>query len=285
MNRSFGIELEVSDIKTIDVVNLVYKYQKINVDSWKDIYSVKLGNKPKLDYSIWNVVSDHTIKNSDGSICMKTYIANNGLLKNCSVFDGSKDRYMWKGAELISPIFNSVDNFKKELYKYITLLLNNKAIIKRNLDNALHVHIDISDLTFLDIKKIIPKIYKIQNSFVKFLTIDGLPIPLYTKDSIHKLISSKNEEEFWNIYRNMDGSILHPEASEHRRIIDIGPWFCKSKNFKTIEFRAYSSSTNIDYIVECVKLSLDTVDCLIKNKDMSWIEEKSKFIESIYRES
>lgn len=285
MHKKFGIELEFSDIKTIDAAKLVYDYQKINIDDWQDIYNLKLGNKPKLKYDFWNVISDHTIKNSDGSVCMKTYKTEKNTFKKCSVFKGSKDRYKWQGVELISPVFSDLELFKKELKIYLDLLIKNNAVVKRNLDNALHVHIDISDLFFLEVKKIIPIIYKIQNSFIKFLTIDGLPIPLYTKDSVDKLISSKDEEEFWGIYRNMDGSILHPEASEHRRIIDVGPWFCESKNFKTIEFRAYSSSINIEYIVECVKLSLDTVDCLINNKDIKWIEKKTKYIESIYKDS
>jgi hypothetical protein len=216
---------------------------------------------------------------------MKTYKTNKNTFKECSIFKGSKDRYKWKGAELISPVYNNIKIFKKDLNIYLDLLIKNGAVIKRNLDNALHIHIDISDLSFYNIINMLERIYDIQNSFTKFLTIDGLKIPLYTKEVVQKLKKSKNKKDFWNIYRNIDGSVLHPEASEHRRIIDLGPWFCENKNFNTIEFRAYSSSTSIEYIVECAKLSLDTVDCLVNNKDLSWIEEKSKFIESIYRES
>lgn len=277
LNRKVGIEFEISDIETYNIAKIVYKHFKYNFLKWNN--RTNIIKKSKLNYNIWNVTSDSTIKNSDGSKCMMTVFIDNKL-----VWARPDHKNIWKGGEIITPPSN---NYKYILYNLkiiIDILILKGASIKKELDDALHIHVDASDLTFEKIKLMPKKIYNIQNYLIKFFTINGVPIPLYTEDDIYRLENTKSVEEFYKEYIKLDGEELEHkhENARCRKIINLIPWLINPLENKTIEFRAFSATKNIKYIEECIYLCLDIMDYLVYDKIIDDLEERTRYIESLY---
>ena len=243
-----GFELEMSDIVTADAAEIVYGNRELLPDYPYGYV------KPRLDYNVWNIVPDGTIVNSDGTKCMKSYIedgkklqASNGRL--------SPDRFKWKGAELVSPVFD--DSSKIDYQTLETFLEKFKeygAIFSGELCNALHIHLDVSKLTPVQVREIVTMIYLYQ-PYLQGLSSSWRGSGQFSEEEIQRLWNTSTIEDWWQEYCTVNGRTLKPDRIGVRRFIDVGNYFNDIKSFKTIEFRCFKAVGTIEYVMDCVTLS------------------------------
>lgn len=246
-----GFELDMSDILTVDAAQIVYG----DVSLWKDRWGTY--SKPLLDYSDWNLQSDASIRNSDGTRCMVSFRDEEGKKRLANPSSISKDRYKWRGAELISPAFELEDlpRIKVEFEDYIERLVHKGAIFKKYLFSMLHVHVDVSDVPEEEIMLWVQQIYNVQdeldllgNSWRKRYKVTPPELEKWKavipdRDRVCDLLirTSEGEEKFWG----------HDET---RRIVDISHVFREEKA-NTVEFRTFAGIPNWEYIEACLELS------------------------------
>lgn len=279
-SKKIGLELEYSDISTKKAVEIVYKYFNLDISKWDDSRSVL--DKISLDYSSWNAVSDLTIKNSDSSKMLSTYFED-GKLKRANP-ENLEERKKWKGIEVISPPTNSYQQLFSDIESLSSLLVSNGAKISRYLDNALHIHIDASDLNLDQIKKVIERSYKIQGSLKKFYTYNGIPVPEYTDQDIELFKTAETIEDLYRMYFWSDSRLSTTTNNAMvRRVINVGPWLYRNQENKTVEFRCFSNSYNIEYIKEAVFLSLDIFDYLLSGDLNFDIDQRTAYVESLHK--
>ena len=267
MNK-IGFELEMSDILTAEAALIIHG----SLDNWEDRWGGY--NKPKLDYSKWNIQSDGTLKNSDGTICMNSY-QEDGVYYKANNSRKSKDRYRWRGAELISPIIplDELDERLEEASQFIEEFKYCGATFSSELFNSLHIHIDISDVELEKVQSWISYIFLVQSDLDK-LGNDWHGRKLFTQEEVNRLTNCPLEE-FNDYYTTLaNGRKASFNANGIRRIVDVGPRFNPSKP-NTIEFRCFKSIPDVRYIRACIELCLYLVDCWKNDGVIS----SSKFIE------
>jgi hypothetical protein len=252
-----GFELEMSDIVTSDAAEIVYGDRKLLPD-----YSYSY-DKPKLDYSVWNLVPDSTIVNSDGSVCMKSYVEDGQLVK---AFNGrfSPDRFKWKGAELISPVFEEDKIDYTSLENFLTQFKEHGAVFSGDLCNALHIHIDISELTSLQVREIVTMIYLYQ-PYLEGLGSSWSGSRQFSDEEIKRLWETSTIEDWWTEYCTIKGKQLKPNRIGVRRFIDVGNYFNDIKDFKTIEFRCFRAVGTVEYVMDCIVLSQYLLEMWTRN--------------------
>jgi hypothetical protein len=272
-----GIELEYSDIKCSVAQDSLEKIFGYPFDNWINSYGS--GKKEKLDYSKWNCVIDNTIINSDGSTCSMNYIQNGNLEPIMSKEDHLKYS---KGIEVISPPTSDYKKLISEVKKIQSAMFENGATVSRYLDNCMHFHIDANNLTLEQIKNIPIKILPIQEKLDKLRAYEGILMPPYKKEDAEAFTKCNTVEELRDVYicKEKPGSYSINHYL-NRRIIDIGPWIKKDFPNKTIEFRGYSMSRNIEYIEECLKLSLDIYEYLVNDTPLVDFENRVDWIDSL----
>jgi hypothetical protein len=272
-----GIELEYSDILGRIAQNELEKIFGYKFTEWQNSFSIE--NKLKLDYSKWNSIVDNTIKNTDGSKCSLDYMVGNDKYPISSKEQRIEHS---RGIEVVSPKTNNYKELMSDIEKINKAMISSGATISRYLDDALHIHVDATELSTDQIKKIPLKCLPIQKSLTKLLTYDGIPVPLYSEQDAKLFIKCNSIYEIKQVYIAKEGhgsySIDH---FLNRKIIDIGPWLKKPHPLKTIEFRAYSMSRNIEYIEECLKLSLDIYDYLVNDTILVNFENRVEWIDSL----
>jgi hypothetical protein len=276
--RKVGVEIEVSDIRVVEAARLVFEATDRDFKTWEDRWGPY--SKPKLKYDRWNVVSDGSLYNTDGSRCMWTYLEG-GQMKKASSSKSSGDRDKWLGAELVSPATEDVDKLVSEMQMLINLLVENGATMTRKNVNAFHVHIDISDLEFENLKRWPRLIYEMQDTF-DILSTKWKKRAFYTLEEIERLEQCNDAKKFWEEYRYIKGRIRHGNFDGHRRLLDIGPWFNVEKSYKTIEFRGFSATKNVQHMSSCIKLALDTVEHLSRGEVVPDLEQRIAEMESQY---
>jgi len=282
MERTVGIEIELSDIKVVDAARLVYESTGRDFSLWQDRWGPY--SKPKLSYDVWNVVSDGSLYNTDGSRCMWTYVDEQGKMCKANPAKSSSNRQKWLGAELVSPALKDVSSLVDSTRTLVGLLVENGATMTRGNVNALHVHVDISDLTFENLIHWPRLIREMQDTF-DILSTKWKKRAFYTEEEVYRLEECTDARSFWREYRYIKGSVRHGDYDGHRRLLDIGPWFNPEKSYSTIEFRGYSATKNIDYISSCIDLSLDTVECLRQGRVVPNLLERVEQMEKQYNDA
>jgi hypothetical protein len=244
-----GIELEMSDVLTSKAAEVVY-------GSSEQLPDYPFGyDKPVLDYSTWNLVPDSTIRNTDGTHCMKTYLEDGEIVK-AKNGKNSPDRFKWKGAELISPVFN-VDVSEEvllrfnELSVYISSLQEQGANFDWKLQNALHVHVDICNLEPEEVRKLVTFIYFAQE-LVYPLGTNWSGSRKFTEEEMERLWAAPTDRDFWMEYCSPNGKLTEANRVSVRRFIDIGNYFSNIKDYQTVEFRCFKTSSNPLYILNCI---------------------------------
>lgn len=276
--RKVGLEFEISDINTNLASSIVYEHFSQDYSIWKNIDNIY--TKPDLDYSIWNCIGDSTIYNSDGSRCVVSYLDNNGSIKMID-YDSVEDMSKSRGAEIISPPSNDTDQLVNDLYSVLEKIKNNGGKISRNLDNALHIHIDASDLTFEQVRLIPRKCLQFQQELTKLYTFNGMPVPLYTIEQIEELESCIDIESYKKLYFTRHGVINYAHPG-HRFVVNIGPWLKNDLNYKTIEFRAFSASENQAYTKSAIDLSIKLMNFLIYDIELTNVSKAVELIENTH---
>lgn len=274
-----GIEVEMSDIRVVEAARIVYEYFGRPFSSWQDRWGPY--DKPDIDYTQWHVMSDGSLYNADGSRCMWTYVDENGVMRKASSSKKSPDRQKWKGAELIGPATSDFMQLGYDLQNLVTLLHSNGATFTRKNVNALHVHVDISEVDFENLRQWPRLIYEMQDTF-DILSTKWKKRAFYTEESVERLEAARDQKQFWDEYRFVKGQIRHGSFDGHRRLIDIGPWFNDSKSYKTVEFRGFSATSNVDHMLGCIELAVDTVKSLCNGSKVENLENRVNELEKSY---
>lgn len=253
---TIGIELEFSDIRTIDAARIVQEDQGYLLSEWQDRYGPY--GKPKLSYDRWHVMSDRSIENTDGTRCMWSYLDETGEVKPANVSKKSLDRQQWKGAELISPAVLEVEDLRTKLDYYLQEFKRAGAVSRRDLFNSLHVHVDISSLEWEELRVWPRKIYAIQDTLKELST--GWPkLEVFNVDHLDRLDSKSTFEDWWDEYLTYKGKKRFPEFDQCRKLIDISPRFNPNKSYKTVEVRCLTSSLDTDRVLERVEFARDLI--------------------------
>lgn len=255
--RTYGIELEYSDIRTADAARIVLEKQGIPFSSWQDRYGY---TKPKLDYKSWYVMSDWAIKNSDGTMCARSYIDEDGQLVKASQAKNSPDHYKWRGAEVISPAFVELDEvFLSEVMSEFEA---HGARVWKGGQLALHVH-TTTDKPFEEVKKWPLRLLEISEDLERNRSYVTMKRETFTEEWANNCALTSTPEEFLKecfTYRTQQGTrkteVYGGLNYRTRRAVDLTPLYDKEKSHDTIEFRCFFST----FDVEVVKLALEFVD-------------------------
>jgi hypothetical protein len=258
-----GFELEMSDIKTADAATVVYG----DLLHWKDCYGENY-DKPTLTYDRFHVVSDGTLCNSDGTCCMANYRDSEGCRQPADRSEGHPDHLKWKGAELISPVFDwesaaDVANvFSRCEEDYFPKFKKAGAVCNADLYDGLHVHIDISALSWTEVRELLVAIEPVQWQLGR-LTSEWRRHEFFRAEELASLRTAKTRDEFDASYRTIRGHrgglFLLPRWHDRiRRVVDIGPYLDPNRP-DTIEFRCFRAAMDTAYIAECIELALDVL--------------------------
>lgn len=282
-----GFELEMSDIKTADAATIVYG----DLLHWKDRY----GNcaKPTLTYDRFHVMSDGTLYNSDGTVCMISYRDSEGRLQRANKSEGHPDHLKWKGAELISPAFDwdsaaeVADVFSRCEDDYFPKLKKAGAVCKADLNDALHVHLDISALSWTEVRELLLAIVPVQWELSR-LKSEWWGYQLFRDEELESLRTAKTRDEFDARYMTIrgyrGGLFLLPRWHDRiRRVVDIGSYLDPDRP-NTIEFRCFRAAMDTAYITECIELARDVLLACHRTGFEREIETRVEELLSKYRE-
>jgi hypothetical protein len=259
--RLVGFELEMSDIKTVDAATIVYG----NLDHWKDRHGHHV--KPTLTYDRFHVVSDATLRNSDRTGCMISYIDSEGRRQPADSSEGHPDHLRWKGAELISPAFDWESDARRMVlgrceYDFFPRFKEAGAVCKPHLCDGLHVHIDISALSWKEVRDLLLAIESVQWELGR-LTSEWYGHRFFSPKELESLRAADTPEAFDASYRTIQygtGRYLLPRYDDRiRRVVDIGPYLDPNRP-NTIEFRCFRAAMDTSYIDDCIRLALAVVD-------------------------
>jgi len=236
--RTVGFELEMSDIKTADAAEIVYK----DLGLWTDRYGAY--SKPHLKYDRWHLQSDGSIRNSNKTRCMVSYLDSNGRKKLANPSSISLDRFKWQGAELISPVFYIEDSekIKEEFEEFINPMIKKGAVFERHLYNSLHVHVDISDVELEDLMFWMKEISLVQdtldslgNDWKKRNKISPVELMRFLDAADHADVDKFKEL----LRRTPTGETKFWDHDDIRKIVDMAHRF-RDDRPNTIEFRCFS---------------------------------------------
>jgi hypothetical protein len=262
--RLVGFELEMSDIKTADAAAIVYD----DPTQWQDRHG-KDYIKPALTYDRFHVVSDPTLRNSDGTLCMRSYRDSDGRLQWADRSEGHPDHLMWKGAELISPPFDYCSrDGRQRLFSrceddYFPRLQTAGAVCSAELHDGLHVHVDISALDWTTVRDLLVSLRDVQWELHRLGT-RWWGHQSFSDQTLEALQSAETREEFdaqYHTLRDDENRVYRlPRGHDYiRRVVDIGPYLDPDRP-DTVEFRCFRAAMDRDYISMCISLALRVVD-------------------------
>jgi hypothetical protein len=257
-----GFELEMSDIKTADAATIVYG----DLAQWKDCYGDHA--RPTLTYDRFHVVSDCTLYNSDGTVCMDSYRDSEGCYQGADKSEGHPDHLKWKGAELISPAFDwesageVADVFSRCEDDYFPTFKAAGAVCRADLNDGLHVHLDISELSWREVRELLLAIVPVQWELCRLKSEWG-GHQVFKDKELESLRTAKTRDEFDTCYRTIrssqGGLYLLPRWQDRiRRVVDIGPYLDPDRP-DTIEFRCFRAAMDTAYIAECIEFAREVL--------------------------
>jgi hypothetical protein len=258
-----GFELEMSDIKTVDAATIVYG----DLVHWKDRYGDHA--RPTLTYDRFHVVSDGTLYNSDGTFCMSSYRDSEGRLQRADKSEGHPDHLKWKGAELISPAFDwdstaeVAELFSRCEDDYFPKFREAGGVCRADLYDALHVHLDISALSWTEVRELLLAIVPVQWELCR-LKSGWWGHQVFQDEELESLRTAKTRDEFDACYRTIrswqGGLYLLPRWHDRiRRVVDIGPYLDPDRP-DTIEFRCFRAAMDTAYTAECIELAREVLN-------------------------
>ena len=277
--RTYGLEIEMADVKLRDVVQLVYP----NTTTWEDRYGASA--KPKLNYSVWNCMSDGHIWNADGSRCMYNYLnEETGKIVHTGSSKNSIGHQVWRGAELISPAFESWEKIKPELDELLTKLKGMGATGSKG-SAYIHVHVYAGDIPFESLRDWTAEFAKVQHILNVLRWPKSAPhsksIPLYTDSLVQQLLETQSPAEYTDVYHRQNGRLKRSGAFAVRRIIDPTPAIDSTKAYDTIEFRLSRTILDTDYIGYLVMLAQETISSLQQTGKIN-VEEFKAIVDQLY---
>jgi hypothetical protein len=283
MNRHVGVELEFADINTYRAAQILNNHFGYNHDEWQDEIFRSIDTTSVFDYSKWNFVSDSSILNSNGTYSARSFIENGEVIKADNRIE--EHRRKWSGIEVISPKTNSYFKLFENIENVMELMWRNGASVNKSLDTALHVHVDISDLSFEQLKEIPRRIEKIETD-LQILSTNVLN-PIHSLELVNRLESCSDIDEFCIEYHKVDGGNYFKsfKMTKNRRVINLSPFLFRSQENKTVEYRPFAMSTSVEYVCGCILLSLEITNLLIAGENMDFLSNRIQNLSKIFKET
>lgn len=261
MDRTFGIELEVGGVKTLQLAQFVYQQQRLDFATWKD----RGRNTKNRDYAFWNVQSDPTIQNRDGSMCMYDVMID-GKLE--SIGRDTERKALQLGAEIISPVHHLSDYyaFERSLSTIVDYVKKESGYVSPQLDHEFHVHIGIDDYTLDDVKSLVQWSFNNMDTF--FARYPGYADRfsknrVYFADQVEQMMLCNDVSEFWELYKVSAANGRKSEIEfTYRKDVNPAHWLeNKALGWDrplTVEFRPIASSLDLSLlktiIYDCAKV-------------------------------
>lgn len=276
--RNYGVELEMGDINTHMAARIVFNKQGLDYENdWKD--RGYTGFTKVTRYDIWNVSSDGTLVNSNGTRCMHSVMVDG---KKKGAHPGNS--HLWQGAELISPII-TVDKSGDRWAEFVGMLTQlklNGADCRADLRHAFHVHIDVQDWDLDRMKEFVSWINAAQYMLGKFVTEQknaGYPIRYFKNELVDKMLASTTEEDFWywyRMHRKSKGGPSEETNFQFRRLVCLNPRLNSLSKRGTIEWRLWPATLHIPDLFGFISFSQECTQNLPSMEYVkTWIEEHS----------
>lgn len=279
---AFGMEIEISDVRTVASVQQLYKLWGRDFAGWKDRYGPL--TKPDLDYSKWNAISEFVLLNSDGTRCMSSIIDRvTGRKKEVPNTLTSEGRSHWKGLEIISPVYANPEKMVMDTHKWVDTLEGATATARNW--NATHFHFSTDEIPWEQLATWVPRLYEVQDLFSPLVT-DWGRLAFFNREEVEWLKQTlreySNDEIFgrhhwFQEYRtiNTPGSAPKVVAADDmwcRRFIDVGPSFRYDRP-NTIEFRCFTSSLDSNVTMLQLQIAQEVFTRLCDEQDLRPVEK------------
>lgn len=248
MRRRMGLEIEMTDVRILQVVDRVFaEYDDRDPATWQDRWGAH--SKPEYDFSVYNVVSDSTLLSADGCRPMYKGHLDDGTVGKAS--GAKKAPRNWCGAELLSPAQLWGEEEWAQLDGIVTDLKGYGATFDPHQKCALHVHVEIKDFDFDQLKSLAVLGFLYQDALDSTVNGSGAKYRLrkQTKLELEKLLDSETVGEFAEIWsHDPEGERRGEYSRVTRRLVDVGPVFRSFKTAKTVEFRCFRAHHNIEFL-------------------------------------
>jgi len=277
---TYGLEIEMGDINLLKAANLVFTKQGLDPSTWKD-RGVHLSEKVRK-YDIWNISSDKTITNHNGTRCRRVV-----MLPDGSIVGGKEsNREYWQGAELISPVLKSeeMDKDFPVLQGYLDVLYANGASIDPALFHDLHVHVDFGEQSPEQWKRLMEFTAWIREAQYPLIKVHEAATPehspkkyRYSDEFVADLLKTKDYEEYSYEYRRhhklANGERQSFQLYQYRRLACPGAVMDPTKSYNTLEWRMWPGLSNVDLIKRIAQFS---INCTESFPSQEFVEEWSK---------
>jgi len=277
---TYGLEIETGDVNLLQAARVVFEKQSIPFEDWKD-RGVSLRDKVRR-YNIWNISSDKTISNHNGTRCRRVV-----MLPDGSIVGGKQsNRPYWQGAELVSPVLKSenMDNDFVLLEEYLTLMENYGATIDPDLFHDLHVHVDFGEQSEKNWKRLLEFTAWVEEAQYPLISIHEAAtsehspkVYKYSQTFVADLLKTKDYEEYSYEYRRhhplANGGRQSFELYQYRRLVCPGAVMDPTKNYNTLEWRVWPGIRNVNLIKRISQFSINSTQEL---PSLEYVKEWSK---------
>lgn len=279
-----GIELEFSDILSLYAVELLYGAWGRPVHTWRDRSGIY--EKPPLDYTLWNAMTDTTLVNTDGSTCRASVMVDGRIAH----IEPDTHQQLWKGIELISPAMDNHEEMLDAAERYSQLLFENGATARRSLMSGFHIHFDLSELPWQAVASLVRPIARVQYLLSR-LSTSWDRRSYVTPSDLNRLLPIEafdSAQQWWSEYRKVDIGertvTKHERHTAHRRVVDVGPYFRSARPQSTIEFRCFSNSASFGFVRAQFSLAREVLAKMLQFEevDVHWLEDSVNRINSMY---
>jgi len=285
---TYGLEIEMSDINLNKAAELVFNTQGMLFSEWKD-----RGNSTRSKvrrYDIWNITSDKTIENHNGTQCRKKV-----MLPTGEIVEGSEEnRPYWQGAELVTPVLNfeNLPNDFADLNSYLQMLYEAGATIDADMFNDLHVHVDFGEQSEENWKRLLEFTAWVRDAQYPLIKIHEAatnkhsPVRYAYKDKfVDELLACKDYDEYSWTYRQhqpgKDNGHQTFELYQHRRLICPGAVMDPTKGYNTLEWRVWPGTDNI---LLTLMMTIFSVQSTLEFPSLKFVEGFSEFMIEEFRQ-
>jgi hypothetical protein len=272
-------------------VRYVYRVQHKKMSTWRDRH-LWLGGKPQV-YDQWNVTSDPTILNSNGTQSMRSIMKtwtedderveelfhelDDSSVRAVKVGDPfiqpvippyNQTRYLWQGAELVSRVarLSEMETFLSEFERYATKARQLGAIAEPRLSHGVHVHVGVEDFNLVDMQRLIERSIAVQDRHKQFTPQPSeYPSIWWTENDVQKVFAQSNLGDAFDQSEQAPegGRSLEMRYGDYRRQVNPSPWFKwmlhEAGGIPTVEVRGFPSTFDPDELRTFIEFAVGMV--------------------------
>jgi hypothetical protein len=265
--RTWGCEMEWGDVLLLEFAHIVQEYAGKPKKEWQDRWGY--ANKPQR-YDQWYVESDGTIRNTNGTHSMVSYLdPKTGQMRSANRAKNGSRRY-WQGVELISPV-TKMSELKGRLEEFAHLrdiAVEMGAVADPALRHACHIHVGIADFDLDDIKSLMRLAYASQAEMEeKFMLVEAnsdIPVHWWKIADVERLCGTESVESMFLEYRRRRNTIAEPAHFAYKRVVNPSQWFkwkCGiADGIPTVEFRPFYSTLDMATLETYVRYSVELIE-------------------------